>query len=256
MIIDDMYNPQKKIINMKKIIFTYLLVVCLFSCATDEAEEQLNAINIQIDLSEVEEYSNDYEYTDFIIKVYGSKEDYFNEVNAVFSGNIDATGKISISEELQEKSYYVDIYTEDKVLSNWEVMDLDLDASNIIKFSPDTNESYSTVNMTDHRRFVGNWSFLSYEQINNEDEERTDKLFLSINKEYTATSYETYDGVAYQLHFKLLGNDYLELVTIQPSPDNYPVNQNSTQDLVVEIEQDGLLYFTNYSGNKAVYASN
>ena len=256
MIIDDMYNPQKKIINMKKIIFTYLLVVCLFSCATDDAEEQLNAINIQIDLSQVEEYSNDYDHTDFMVKVYDSKEDYFNEVNAVFSGNIDATGKISISEELQEKSYYVDIYTEDKVLSNWEVMDIDLDASNIIKFSPDTNESYSTVNMTDHRRFVGNWSFLSYEQINNENEERTDKVFLSINKDFTATSYETYDGVAYQLHFKLLGNGNVQLVTIQPSPDNYPVNQTSSQDLVVQIKEDGLLYFTNYSGNKAVYVSN
>ena len=250
-------TPKKKIIKMKKIIFTYIFIICLFSCSENDTEEQLNVINIQIDLDQVEEYSNAYEYTDFMVEVYGSKEDYFSEVNAVFSGNIDASGKISISENLEEKSYYVDIYTEDKVLSNWEVIDLDVDASNIIKFSPaNTNESYSTVYITDHRKFVGNWSFLSYEQINNDNDERTDKVFLSINKEFTATSYETYDGVAYQLHFKLLGNGYLELVTIKPSPDNYPVSQTSTQDLVVQIEQDGLLYFTNYSGDKAVYVSN
>ncbi|WP_324024891.1 hypothetical protein QSV08_16930 [Maribacter sp. BPC-D8] len=242
---------------MKKIIFTYLSLIFLFGCSSNDTEEQLNLISIQIDLDQVEEYSDDYEYTDFMVKVYDTKEDYFNEVNAVFSGNIDATGKISISENLEEKSYYVDIYTEDKVLSNWEVIDLDVDASNIIKFSPaNTNESYSTVYMTDHRKFVGNWSFLSYEQINNDNEERTDKVFLSINKEYTATSYETYDGVAYQLHFKLLGNGYLELVTIQPSSDNYPVYETNSEDIVVQIEQDGLLYFTNYSGDKAVYVSN
>ena len=187
----------------------------------------------------------------------GTFGDMFGVVNAVFSGNIDASGKISISENLEEKSYYVDIYTEDKVLSNWQVTDLDVDTSNIIKFyTANTNEFYAEVYMKDNRRLVGNWSFLSYEHINNDNEERTDKVFLSINKEFTATSYETYEGIAYQLHFKLLGNGYLELVTIQPSPDNYPVSQTSTQDLVVQIEQDGLLYFTNYSGNKAVYVSN
>lgn len=240
---------------MKKIIFTCLSIVCLFSCSSNDAEEQLNVINIQLDLSQVDEYSNAYDYTDFRVAVYDSKEDYFNEVNMVFSGNVDASGKISISEDLEDKSYYVDIYTEDKVLSNWEVMDID--ASNIIKFSPtNTNESYSTVYMTDNRKFVGNWSFLSYKNFNNDNDETTDKVFLSINKEYTATSYETYKGVAYQLHFKLLGNGYLELAAIEPSPDNYPVSQSSTQDLVVQIEQDGLLYFTNYSGNEAVYVRN
>ncbi|WP_300024194.1 hypothetical protein [uncultured Maribacter sp.] len=242
---------------MKKIIFTCLSIVCLFSCSSNDAEEQLNVINIQLDLSQVDEYSNAYDYTDFKVAVYDSKEDYFNEANTMFSGNVDASGKISISEDLEDKSYYVDIYTEDKVLSNWEVMDIDVDASNVIKFSPtSTNESYSTVYMTDNRRFVGNWSFLSYENINNDNEERTHKVFLSINKEYTATSYETYEGVAYQLHFKLLGNGHMELVAIEPSPDNYPVSQSSTQNLVMQIEQDGLLYFTNYSGNEAVYIRN
>ncbi len=250
-------TPQKKIINMKKIIFTYLLVVCLFSCATDDAEEQLNAINIQIDLSQVVEYSSDYEYTDFLVKVYASKEDYFNEVNAVFSGGIDATGKISISENLEEKSYYVDIYTEDKVLSNWKVTDLDVDASNIIKFYPaDTNEFYSEVYMRDNRKFVGNWSFISYEHVNNGNEERTDKVFLSINKDFTATSYETYGGIAYQLHFKLLGNSNLELVAIEPSPDNYPVYEINPEGLAVQVDQDGLLYFSNYSGDNVVYVRN
>ncbi|MEP2240475.1 MAG: hypothetical protein ABJI22_19060, partial [Maribacter sp.] len=227
------------------------------SCSENDTEEQLNLINIQLNLNQVEEYSNAYDFTDFMVKVYDSKEDYFNETNAVFSGNIDATGKISISENLEEKSYYVDIYTEDKVLSNWEVIDLDVDASNIIKFSPaNNNEFYAEVYMTDNRRFVGNWSFLSYEEINNDNEERTHKVFLSINKEYTATSYETYEEVAYQLHFKLLGNGLLELAAIEPSSDNYPVSQTSSQDLVVEIEQDGLLHFTNYAGNKAVYVRN
>ncbi|WP_291967986.1 hypothetical protein [Maribacter sp.] len=242
---------------MKKIIFTCLSIVCLFSCSSNDAEEQLNVVNIQLDLSQVDEYSNAYDYTDFKVAVYDSKEDYFNEANTMFSGKVDASGKISISEDLEDKSYYVDIYTEDKVLSNWEVMDIDVDASNVIKFSPtSTNESYSTVYMTDNRRFVGNWSFLSYENINNDNEERTHKVFLSINKEYTATSYETYEGVAYQLHFKLLGSGHMELVAIEPSPDNYPVSQSSTQDLVMQIEQDGLLYFTNYSGNEAVYIRN
>lgn len=242
---------------MKKIIFTYISVICLFSCSTNDTEEQSNFINIQIDLDQVVEYSNAYDYTDFRVAVYGSKEDYFSEVNAVFSGIIDATGKISISENLEEKSYYVDIFTEDKVLSNWQVTDLDVDTSNIIKFNTaNTNEFYSAVYMKDNRRLVGNWSFLSYEQINNDNDERTDKVFLSINKEFTATSYETYRGIAYQLHFKLLGNGNLELVTIEPSPDNYPVYQTNSEGLEVQIDQDGLLYFSNYSGDNVVYVGN
>lgn len=242
---------------MKKIIFTYLSIICLFSCSQNDSEEQLNFINIQLDLDQVEEYSDAYDYTDFRVAVYGSKEDYFSEVNAVFSGSIDASGKISISENLEEKSYYVDIYTEDKVLSNWQVTDLDVDTSNIIKFyTANTNEFYAEVYMKDNRRLVGNWSFLSYEHINNDNEERTDKVFLSINKEFTATSYETYEGIAYQLHFKLQENGYLELVTIEPNPDNYPVYQTNSEGLVVQIDQDGLLYFSNYSGDNVVYVGN
>lgn len=242
---------------MNKII-TYIAIFCLLSCSSDDQNNQ-SFINIQLDFGVENEYANNYNFSDFKIKIYNSKEDYFNEVNPIFSGDFDNTGSISVSENIEAKSYYVDIYTADKVLSNWQPSDLDVTSSNIIVFYPSngTSDFFNTVYIKDFIKIMGNWNFSAYESTNPDNPEKTNKTTLSINRDFTVQSYESFNAIDYVLNFELETNGaYLNLMNIEPNDESYPASTRNPNGLFIQINELGFLSFHNYAGEYTLYSKN
>ncbi|RSC95886.1 hypothetical protein [Tenacibaculum singaporense] len=123
---------------MKKIILL-LGLVTLFSCSNENNVYDEQVINIQI-VEIPNEYKEKYTFSDLKVDVYLKLDDYFNEKNSFFSSNVDNEGKITISKNIQFGTrYYIDIYTEDRILSNWKPTDLNVDSSNTIVFGSGGN---------------------------------------------------------------------------------------------------------------------
>ncbi|TYP72131.1 hypothetical protein [Aquimarina intermedia] len=241
---------------MKKFI-TYIAIFCLLSCSSDDQDKQ-NSISIQLNFDQISEYANDYTFSDFKIKIYSTKEDYFNETNPVFSGDFDTTGAISISENIAAKSYYVDIYSTDKVLSNWEPSDLDVDSSNIIVFYPSNGgtDFFQTVYITDTIKVMGTWSFSTYDYTNSDNPEKTIKTSLSINKDFTVQSHESYNDIDLVLNFELESYTSLNITNIEPDDQSYPALYTNRNALSLQVDELGFLYFYNYAGENTIYSKN
>ncbi|TCI84760.1 hypothetical protein [Tenacibaculum sp. M341] len=236
---------------MKKII-PFLLFIILLSCSSEEST--VGHINIEID-SIPEEYKDEYTFNDFKVKVYTNKEDYFNETNPIFSGNLDASGKIAVSEGITRyQSYFVDIYTEDKVLSNWKPADLNVDSSNIIIFyAGDVPSFFHTVYMYDLRALVGEWNFLNFDLFQSYDRAVRNKLV--IKKDFTIQSFESYNNVDYTFNY-----DYttagIKFNSITPSEEGYPFHDNirNPNGLIFWYDHvDKTLRFQDYSFESVTY---
>ncbi len=241
---------------MKKFLYCFALLSAM-SCTTDE--ELTNTIRINLNTDRVVDFMDPYVLSDFRFTLYDTKEDYVNEVNPLHTGSFDTTGKITITDNLIKfKKYYIDIYTDDKILSNWYPSDLDVDGSNIV-ISPDSrNEVYfDEIYILDDRRKVGDWEFLYYEFENSNLDEKTTPQRLTIRKDFTATSYETFENIDYTVDFDF-SMEPMQLVSINPNQNSYP-NPNGYQlsmyiDMF-DINSD-LLVFSNYIGDLAIYRRN
>ncbi|TVZ51398.1 hypothetical protein [Dokdonia sp. Hel_I_53] len=241
---------------MKNLLVCFT-VLFLISCTSDD--ELSNTLNINLNLERVVDNMDPYTLSDFKYALYETKEDYINEVNPIDSGSFDATGTLTITENLVFKKYYIDIYTDDKFLSNWYPSDLDVDGSNII-ISPDSrnNVPFDEIYIYNHRRMVGEWEFLYYDFVNTNLPERATPQRLTIRKDFTATSYETFENIDFnlQLDFSV---EPVQLVSITPSQDSYP-NPNTGSGLDMYFYMDDvdndLLGFRNYTGDDVMYGRN
>ncbi len=236
---------------MKKLI-PFLLFIILLSCSSEEST--VGHINIEIDSIPVE-YKDEYTFNDFKIKVYTTKEDYLNETNAIFSGDIDASGKIAISEGITRyKSYFVDIYTEDKVLSNWKADDLNVDSSNVIIFyAGDVPSFFHTVYIYDLRALVGEWDFFNFEQFQSYDRAVRNKLV--IKKDFTIQSFESYNNVDYTFNYDYTTSG-IKLNSVTPSEEGYPFHDNIRNPDVLTFwygHEDKTLRFLDYSFEYVIY---
>ncbi len=206
---------------MKKIIYA-LIGLFIIGCSSSDSITEYY-INIQIDKIP-QEYANQYNFADFKIAIYSSKEDYFNETNPIHVGNFDSSGKFSISKNITPNSYYIDIFTPDFVLSNWQPSDLNVDSSNIIVFlGNDVEDFYVPVGVNDQRAFVGEWNFMKYDgHYNHGSHDRTERSKLIINKDFSITSYEKYNSIDFTVTY-LYANGIKHISTNpEPYENNYP----------------------------------
>lgn len=239
---------------MKKII--YLIVLILTSSCSKE-EDLINLINLKLDLNLVEEYLDDYEFSDFKIKVYETKANYLNEINPVFSGQFSDDGTISITENLSDKSYFVDIFTEDNKLGNWVVTDLNVDHSNTVKFyaggfRESDIDRFTSTYIYDYRSSIGEWDFYNYiGSVLGNTVDRVTKKTLTIYKDFTVESEETYNDKDFTLIYELdnmFTSHYLSsYIKAEPNLIGYRDGALRDESLQITINSSGILTFNDYS---------
>lgn len=247
---------------MKKIAFLLLSFIHFLSCTTEETINNTASINIQINTIP-EKYKDIYSFNDLKVRVYLDKDLYINENSSFFSGTIDSTGKISITGHLNANQYYyVDIYTEDKVLSNWHPTNLDTDSSekiedtNMIVLAAKENPEFNyNISINDFRAFIGKWEFFNYEFP--KDYDRATRKELIVTKDFTVKSFEYFNNVNYIFHYEYFSNELAHLYT-DPSLDGYPFYQNikNYYPTLSYNHDDKTLLFTDYTNESIIYKKN
>lgn len=238
---------------MKKLLLL-ITIINFFACSSSDSIPKEGVLNIKI--NEIpSDLQNTYSYTDLNIGIYSNKEDYLNETNAIYAGNFDSEGKITISNNIKNNHiYFVDIYTNDNHLSNWSYTDLDkvnFTDGNIL-IAANNHDFFETIYLEKESRIlIGEWKFAGYNGHNHTAHDRTEKLKLIINKDFSISTYEKYNNVNYTVNYKYKGNDVGYLST-SPSDSGYPYSgiSNTSAGLKnpdgLSIGYDPVLKFVNF----------
>ncbi|WBX77201.1 hypothetical protein PG911_02765 [Tenacibaculum ovolyticum] len=210
---------------MKKLLLI-LLTICLVGCSSDNESQE--SATLTFDIFKIpEDYIDKYNFSDINIKIYSNKEDYLNESNVIFNGKFDEEGKIVISDNIEYgKNYFIDIYSNDHILSNWSYKS----SSTIVDSS--NSVSHQVILFVKTKTLIGTWNFIGYKSHwNHTNHERTERTKLVISKDFSVTSYESYNNTDYIIKY-LYNNenssDTQHLSTF-PSQQTYPYyTENST----------------------------
>ncbi len=230
---------------MKNFIYVLLLNILLVNCGSDDAEL---TPRLWLQVQEIPaDVSDSYSFEDLNIKVYKSKDDYNQETNAVYSGKLDASGELEITNGIEKGiAYYVDIYSDDNVLSNWEVSLASFDPNDALTTYTSNENSGLAINILltkGSRHFVGTWNFSDYNSshFGHETHDRTVRTTLTINKDFSVVSKETYNDKTFTVNYGINGvfDGQLSLNYIHtlPSESGYPYALGAdSQSILVNTE--------------------
>ncbi len=147
---------------MKKVMGLLFFVGLLSGCDSDSAPSP--RLWIQVPEIPVAVTAN-YSLSDINIDIYSSKDNYVNEVNPVYEGKLNSEGTIELNEGIESGVlYYVDIYTDDNVISNWSPSSGAFSSDPLESVSYESNEfsgiPITVFLVTNTKAFLGEWSFL------------------------------------------------------------------------------------------------
>ncbi len=236
---------------MKKVMGLLFFVGLLSGCDSDSAPSP--RLWIQVPEIPVAVTAN-YSLSDINIDIYSSKDNYVNEVNPVYEGKLNSEGTIELNEGIESGVlYYVDIYTDDNVISNWSPSSGAFSSDPLESVSYESNEfsgiPITVFLVTNTKAFLGEWSFVGYnEQLNSYGpHDRTERTKLVIRKDFSAESFETFNGVSYSINYMITGVSgdasisdgaqcSLKYVETLPSENGYPYIQLAESTIALNIE--------------------
>ncbi len=159
------YTMNFKQSPMNTIKFTILMLLgflaVITSCSDDEQEatQGLSIILQPLD----SRFSDQYSFSDMNIRVYANKADWIAEINTIYTGKFDDTGEIFISDIPleQDRDYYVDVFSDDKVLNNLSVSGrTEREYDYIFRTKPE-GDFGTQIFLRSNPDIVGDWKFIS-----------------------------------------------------------------------------------------------
>ncbi len=176
--------------------------------------------------------------SDLNLKMYKSREDYVNETNPVYSGKVTASGEMEITQGIKKNTiYYIDIFSGDSYLSNWEdCIDIVDDIFTNCDAKNRSNEISNIpleINLYRGRRqFINTWEFINYSHIDGDLGQATDRRLVKIKKDLTVESTEFVNNVEYKVVFKItrLRESQCTLVHVSTNPSTGYTNINATSN--------------------------
>ncbi len=237
---------------MKKLLLSFLTFTILFGCSSNEGTTPEVFLNFKL-AAIPNEYQSKYNYTDFTIKIYETKENYLKEVNPIYTGKFNASGELSATNNsiLDGHVYYVDIFTNDKVVTNWT-------ASGLNTYMPEHQKQYiGEVYISDEYIFVGEWAFVDYIDHHHQTNlDRTTRTKLIVSKDLEIKSYENYKKDIL-VKYRLKNNGWAKFLSMNISEVEYPFCNNSLKSPDgINLQYDKktkLLRFNDYAAEKMWY---
>lgn len=206
---------------MKRILSTLFLICLLFSCTGDDYEPRTPRLWLKIQEDHFDNYPQ-YTYQDINIVVYKNSGDWANEKNEIFKGTFDENGEIDIK-DLDQNFYYVDIFSDDSFLSNWD--DIPESGSSgggnllYLKTNETSNIPNNIIFNEGIKKRVGHWEFYEGGELG-VPYDTEDRLFLDMDiyKDYRLVVTDSYKEKIYKAYYEFkLSDGYAKLISVEPS---------------------------------------
>lgn len=238
---------------MKKVMGLLFFVVLLSGCDSDS----LPSPRLWIQGPEIPTaVVGNYTLTDLNVDIYRSKEDYVNEVNPVYNGKLDAAGEVEVTQGIEKGvSYFVDIYTDDSVVSNWYPASASSsDPLELVKYvSNEFSEIPMAIFLTTYTKtLLGEWNFVNYNatHFGHGPHDRTERTKLIIHKDFTVETFEMYNNTSFNIKSIISSISiptsiqdgaqcFLRFEEMLPSEIGYPYHE--VAESTVSLNPDGMI---------------